>query len=161
MKIVVPYVRLNSKTATAVLEEFQPGDEIIWGDTSASDSAYFQLLLEHWRKGDTFVNLEQDKIPAPGALREIYECDHPWCTYPHLAHQGDWVAEQPTLGCTKFRADVMAGYPNLIEMAGRLDIGLGAYHWQRLDMLITAGLMWAVGNCHVHEFGQLEHEHVY
>lgn len=159
MKIVVPYVQLHPDTVAAVWAEFQPGDEIVWADTSASDAAYFQLLMEHWRQGQTFINLEQDKVPAPGALRELFDCESPWCTYPHLAHQGDWVAEQPTLGCTKFAAELMSKHPDLIERSGRLDIGCGPMHWQRLDMLVTAGLLWATGSCHVHEFGRLGHKH--
>ncbi len=112
-----------------------------------------------WAERETFVLLEQDKVPDQGALREIYSCPSPWCTYPHRAAQGDWVAELPTLGCTKFGAEVMAKHPGLIERAGRMEIGVGPKHWQRLDMLVTAGLMWAVGSCHVHEFGRLGHEH--
>lgn len=159
MKIVVPYVNLNPRTRAAVAREAGNGDTVIWADTSGSESAYYQLLMKLWAERETFVNLEQDKIPAPGALRAIFDCPEPWCTYPHYANQGEWVAEQPTLGCTKFAAELMIDWPDLIERSGRLNMGFGSGNWGRLDMAITAGLLWAVGSCHVHEFGLLDHDH--
>ena len=159
MKIVIPYVQLHPKTEAAVLAAADELDEIVWADVSDSDSAYFQLLQKHWLIGETFVNLEHDKVPVPGALREIYDCEFQWCSYPHYAAQGPWIAELPTLGCTKFGAGVMAKHPDLLERAGRLDVGLGGFHWQRLDMMISAGLLWALGSCHTHEAGRLDHHH--
>ena len=95
MKIVVPYTQLHPDTVAAVWDAFEPGDEIVWADVTGSDKAYFQILNEHWRQGQTFVNLEHDKVPAPGALRELHDCESPWCSYPHFAAQGPWVAELP------------------------------------------------------------------
>lgn len=160
MRVVVAYVRLHPATKAAVEASLQEGDEVVWADTSSSDSAYFGLLAEQWRRGSSFVILEQDKVPMPGALRELYDCPEPWCTYPHLMANGNEIPiTQPTLGCTKFAAELMTDWPDLIERAGRLDMGYGSHHWGRLDMAITAGLMWAVGSCHVHESGRLAHEH--
>lgn len=159
MKIVVPYVELNARTKAAVDDAIRDGDRVVYVDTSESPLAYYHLLLKCWAERETFINLEQDKIPAPGALRAIFDCPEPWCIYPHYANQGDWVAENPTLGCAKFAAELMQDWPDLIERSGRLDLGLGSGNWGRLDMAITAGLFWAVGSCHIHEFGLLEHDH--
>ena len=160
MKLVVAYVHLHPKTVEAVWDSVDELDDVRWCDTSSDESAYYRLLCDLWGEGETFVILEQDKIPDQRALRDLYDCDSPWCSYPHLMADGAEIPiTQPTLGCTKFGADVMAKWPDLVERSGRLNVGLGAQHWGRLDMAITAGLTWAVGSCHVHEFGRITHDH--
>ena len=160
MKLVIAYTRIHPKTVAAVFDSIDELDDVRWADVSASDSAYYELLRDLWAERETFVVLEQDKVPDQGALRDIYDCPQLWCTYPHLMANGDPIPlSQPTLGCSKFSADLMVRWPGLIERSGRLDMGYGGKHWGRLDMAVAAGLMWAVGPCHVHEFGRLAHEH--
>ena len=158
MKLVVAYLRLHPKTVAAVWDSVDELDDVIWADTSTSDTAYFELIAEHWRQGETFVVLEQDKIPDQGALRDLHDCPEPWCTYPvPMAHNGlpcDFVS----LSCTKFGSDLMARYPDLMERVGRLEMGYGPKHWDRLDMAM-AGRIHPRQKPHWHESGRVGHEH--
>lgn len=160
MRVVVAYCSLHPETKAAVEAALREGDEVVWADTSASDIAYYELLADQWREGKTFVLLEQDKLPKPGALRELYDCPEPWCTYPvPMAHNGQ-PASFVTLSCTKFAAELMLDWPDTIERAGQRDYGYGAKHWNRLDMAVAAVLNWRLGACHWHELGRVGHDHV-
>ena len=159
MKLVVAYCRLHPKTREAVLASVEDDDKIIWADTSRSDTAYFTLLSRHWRVGKTFVLLEQDKIPDEGALRELYECPQPWCSYPvPMAHNGE-PCDFVSLSCTKFGADLMARHPNLMERVGLMDMGYGLKHWNRLDMAMAGQIAGRGYVPHWHASGRIQHEH--
>lgn len=159
MKIVVPYCKLHPATVKAVWDAVDEREEIVWGDTSGSDTAYYELLARCWAERETFVVLEQDKIPAPGALRELHDCPEPWCTYPvPMAHNGQ-PCEFVSLSCTKFAAELMDDWPELMERVGLLEFGYGRKHWNRLDMAMALEVGRRIGNCHWHELGRVAHEH--
>lgn len=44
---------------------------------------YGYYLSDVWNKQETFIWLEHDIIPWPGAVRELRECKEPWCFYPY------------------------------------------------------------------------------
>ena len=158
MKLVVAYCHLHPKTVGAVFDSVDELDDLIWADTSHSDSAYYDLIADHWKQGETFVVLEQDKIPDTGALRELHDCPEPWCTYPvPMAHNGE-PCDFVSLSCTKFGADLMKRYPNLMERVGQIEMGRGLKHWDRLDMNI-AGQLFPRQAPHWHENGRIGHEH--
>lgn len=159
MKVVVAYNQLHPKTVAGAWDEFGVGDEIVWGDTSASETDYYELIAEHWRQGQTFVILEQDKIPMAGALRELHDCPRQWCTYPvPMAHNGQ-PCDFVSLSCTKFSADLMKKYPDLMGSVAALDMGYGRMHWNRLDMAMALEVGRRIGDCHWHEAGRVGHEH--
>jgi hypothetical protein len=159
MKVVVAYCQLHPKTVEAVWASADEMDEIVWADTSRSDDAYYDVLREHWSRGETFVVLEQDKVPAPFALRELHDCLEPWCTYPvPMAHNGlpcDFVS----LSCTKFGAELMAHWPNLMDRVGEMNMGFGPKHWNRLDMCMANQVHRKSGPCHWHPADMVGHEH--
>lgn len=159
MKLVVAYCKLLRATEEAVLASIDELDEVIWADTSSSDTAYFELLAEHWALGSTFVVLEQDKIPDGSALRELHDCPEGWCTYPFpMADGSPAFRDFPTLGCTKFSAEIMRSNPHLPERVGKLRaMGLLADP-KRLDMAIAVQLGRRV-KPHWHEDGRVDHRH--
>lgn len=161
MKLVVAYCNLLPETEEAVFSSIDELDEIDWGNTSYSDTAYFELIRKHWEVGETFVLLEQDKTPDQGALRELHNCPRDWCTYPvPMAHNGE-PAPFVSLSCTKFSADLMAAMPNLMEQAKRLQPGLGrpAGHWDRLDAAMSGVLEARGAKPHWHPAGRVGHKH--
>jgi hypothetical protein len=165
LKVVVAYCQLHPKTVEAVWASADEMDEIVWADTSSDDSSYFDLIVHHWALGETFVVLEQDKIPAAFALRELHDCPEPWCTYPvPMAHNGE-PCDFVSLSCTKFSGELIAGAPDLMERVARLDWGYGPKHWNRLDMSMALECAKALGrmrrtpDCHWHPAGLVGHEH--
>jgi hypothetical protein len=160
VKLVVAYCTLHPLTKAAVLDATTVGDKIHLADTSTSDTAYFELVSEHWRLGETFVVLEQDKIPDTGALRELHDCPHEWCTYPvPMAHNGQ-PCDFVSLSCTKFSSSLMARYPNLMERVGLMEMGRGLKHWDRLDMAMAGQIAGRGVEPHWHAAGRIRHEHL-
>ena len=107
--------------------------------------------------------LEQDKIPAPGLLQEMWDCDQKWCTTPVSMRGVEEASPYPSLSCTKFDGWLMRQYPQLMEDVGMLDLGGGEKEWSRLDLGIAALLQghWSLRpfTCHYHPGGRVEHLH--
>jgi hypothetical protein len=154
LRDVVPFVRLQPAVVAALERD---GIVAEFVDTSARDS-YWRLLADLWAEGGSFVVLEQDKVPSPGLLRELWDCSRPWCSTPVGMRGVDQPAPYPSLACTKFDASLMAADPFLLEKAGSLDLGFGERDWSRLDLAV-AGLLGSVAECHWHEGGRVEHRH--
>jgi hypothetical protein len=154
LRVVVPFVRLEPAVVAALERD---GIEAEFVDTAGLD-AYWRLLADLWAHGDSFVVLEQDKVPAAGLLRELWECPEPWCSTPVGMRGVEVAAPYPSLACTKFGASLMAADPWLLEDAGRLDLGFGERDWSRLDLAVS-GLLASVAECHWHEGGRVEHLH--
>lgn len=73
--------------------------------------AYHGLLKELWSKLEPFVIVEQDVLPWPGAIEELWQCSGDWCTYSYRMHGGIGIAH--ALGCAKLSARLMASLPNV------------------------------------------------
>lgn len=158
MKLVIAYIRLHPGTVQAVWDSVDELDDVRWCDTSSDDQSYFRLLEDQWAEGEGFVLLEQDKLPDQRALRDLYDCPEPWCTYPvPMAHNGQ-PCDFVSLSCTKFGAELLAACPDLMQRVGKLDMGFGPKHWNRLD-LAMAGQIGCTHRPHWHEAGRVGHEH--
>ena len=102
MKIYVPYTNLLQATQIALVEyDYIPVD--------LKDQAYSDFLRERWAEGESFINIEHDIVPWPGAIEEIAECPEPWCGYayhtgPSLDPHPYW---HPMLGCVKLGAELI------------------------------------------------------
>jgi len=83
MKIICPYTKLNQVTEFALRTEHRYDVEFV--NVSNSDYAYFNLVYKLWEEKETFVIIEHDIVPWPGALKKIYWCPRPLCIYlaPH------------------------------------------------------------------------------
>jgi hypothetical protein len=166
VKIVVAYCQLHPKTVAAVWDAVSEREEIVWGDTSGSDMAYYELLTRCWAEGETFVVLEQDKIPVPGALSELYNCSEPWCSFPVPMANTGTPCGFVSLSATKFGEVLIQGAPDLMERVAKLDMGYGPKHWNRLDMSMNMECARALGrmrrlpHVHWHADGMIGHEHI-
>jgi hypothetical protein len=161
MKLVIAYCQLHPKTLQAVWDSVDELDDVYWADTSKSDDAYFRVIEDHWAERESFVLLEQDKIPAPFALRDLYDCESPWCTYPvPMAHNGE-PCDFVSLSCTKFSAELINIAPDLMERVAKHNMGFGCKHWCRLDMAMALECARAIRKptAHWHPAGMVGHEH--
>lgn len=148
MNLLVPYVKLHPEVAKL---------DAVFVDTSGP-TAYWDLLAERWRQGKTFIVLEQDKVPEPGLLQQLWDCSRGWCSVSTPMRETIDSAPYPSLSCTKFGAALMARYPRLLEWVGELDLGYGKKEWSRLDLGISALLQTHWGPPHWHD-GVVEHLH--
>jgi len=67
-------------------------------ETLDADFAYDRLIRNLWRQGDPFVLVEHDILPWPGAILQLWECEHPWCGFEYMV-KGEL---RSYLGCVKF-----------------------------------------------------------
>jgi hypothetical protein len=153
MKVLVPYLRLHPATVAALhRDHVNP----VFVETIGHDG-YWDALASMWAQGESFIVLEQDKVPEPGLLQELWGCPEGWCAARAPIRGTTEPATYPSLSCTKFSAELIREYPSLIENVGELDLGFGLKEWSRLDLAI-AGLLSAVQEVHWHT-GVVEHLH--
>ncbi len=154
MKVLVPHVEFPVELHRLLEAE---GVNARYVSTHEPDG-YWRCLAEAWEEAESFIVLEGDKHPAPGALLELWVCPWSWCTYPVPMRESEEPAPYPSLACTKFDAELMARAPLLMQAAGEIDVGLGVREWSRLD-LVVQGLVHQLAEPHYHEAGRVEHRH--
>lgn len=142
MNIVCPFTEVAPETSGALA----PYD-VRYVEMDADD-AYTGLLLGLWAQGETFVLVEHDIVPWPGAIEDLWGCPQPWCGFPYPfmggMHNG--------LGCCKFGASLVVDHPSTI--ADTLTESNNVHprgHWCNLDDRITRQL---------HRRGVTKHPHL-
>ena len=103
--IYVPHTELSPATERALAAY-----EVIYVRLDGDDG-YPRFLGERWAAGETFVNVEHDVAPWPGAVDGLLDCPEPWCGYDY----GDACPTGPTalLGCVKLTAELMRATPTI------------------------------------------------
>lgn len=122
-------------------------------DVSGSQYDYWDLLVRLFRRGLPFVLVEQDMMPTPAQLEELWSCQEPWCGISYEVWQGDVVqfyGDLGALGCVKF------DLPSLAEDLATL----GPVTWSRLDGMVYGAARAKGLRPHVHP-GQVVHLHDY
>lgn len=126
MRVYCPYTEISPATRAALDASGYP-----WIEAEVTgDAGYWMLLASLWRQGEAFAIVEHDVVPAPGTLASFEACGHDWCSaaYPYLA--GTYAG----LGCTRFRAGIMARHPDLMDVVGGMSDGAhGPRHWCTID----------------------------
>lgn len=82
-----------------------------------SPYTYGETMHRYWQKGHTFINVEHDIVPYPGALQAIDECGYNFCGYDYpIGYAGVLgPGRGSALGCVKFGASLMRDYPDLSD----------------------------------------------
>lgn len=106
MKIFVPYTELQIATEIALI-----GYEYATVGMIASDD-YFKYFKQRWQEGESFINIEHDCVPWPGAIEAIMECPKLWCAYDYSlpCHRNRDIHDPTTfvpLGLTKISASMI------------------------------------------------------
>jgi hypothetical protein len=107
MLICVPYTRIVD--ATQVFTSFYEGQ--VKYVKLHDDWDYTRYFQERWDAGQTFINLEHDTVPWPGAPEVLWACEKPWCVFGYTMKVEEKTGS--SLGCTKFSAVFMAQLPNV------------------------------------------------
>ena len=154
MKVIVPHVEFRPDLCRLLEDE---GINPRFVSTHEHDG-YWECLSDAWAEGDTFIVLEGDKYPAPGALLELWECLRLWCVYPVPMRDTDAVSPYPSLACVKFDEDMITADPLLMDRVGEINVGFGEREWSRLDMAVAA-FAGNITDAHYHDAGRVEHRH--
>lgn len=129
MKILCPFVELEWPVEFMLRAEHP--DDVVWADCRGNDNAYFQAVREMWNSGETFVIVEQDILPWPGAVKKIYECPHKFCINwtPHWQSLSDRDSEPWTYahGLVKYGQDLIHEIPNWFNDYQE------SQHWSQFD----------------------------
>lgn len=127
MKIIVPHTEKLSEILIAVCQSLGFTPELRYMDRVNS---YHELLSELWHQKETFIIIEQDVLPVPDIIQEMWNCGHRWCGAQFLI-AGNYM-QQP-LGCSKFSAAMIEACPTMID-------DLPIKRWYSLDgQIYTAG----------------------
>lgn len=69
------------------------------------DDGYQCLMRELWERGEDVMIVEQDILPWPGAIEELFACECFWGAYTYRTNGGMGVYHM--LGCTKITKRLM------------------------------------------------------
>jgi hypothetical protein len=106
--LYIPYTRISEATEV-FLHTYGcvPGD-VRRIDVTDNPWGYTEHLAARWVEGNTFLNLEHDVVPWPGALQDLLACERPWCFFGYLPNM-DWGdCHAAPFGCVKFDASLIA-----------------------------------------------------
>lgn len=135
MRILVPFTTLRSETVDAILATGRPFET---ADVSASDEAYWHVLADLWRSGESFCIVEHDVVVNADTFDAFADCEHEWCAAPYPYFNGDY----PGLGCVRFSEALTRRHPNVMEDVAALSDGSHPpMHWCRLDQWVRNVLM--------------------
>jgi hypothetical protein len=148
MRILVGYTNLRPEVSEALdLYAVPAGHEPVYEDCRASNDRYFEALEHEWRAGADFAVVEHDVVIDERVMAGFQACPEPWCGYGYDIAVGYRVA----LGCTRFRAELMAAVPDLLERCmEETQSGVPAKAWYRLDVRIDEVLRRAGYTAHLH-----------
>ena len=104
----------------------------------AGSERYYEVLCHHWElcaeKGRDLVVIEHDVVIHKSTLWDFTDCTDLWCGNPLWmgnAHSAN------NLGCVRFRAALLAEWPDLVRKAGdRPCGGIEPRFWKRMDSRI-------------------------
>ena len=143
MRVIVPYTDLRKETKKALKQTGYKFETVFVGN---SDSDYFDLLSDLWRKGETFAIVEHDIVVHPTALAELEQCSSDWCAFPSYYFNSTHVG----LGCVKFGSTLIKAHPYAMDQVGTIsDNRHEVKHWCRLDAWLQQRVLPATKR-HVH-----------
>jgi hypothetical protein len=151
--IVVPYANAESESfvhkamkLNLLMQGLKPRMERL-DDTLDADFAYARLFRSLWQEERPFVLVEHDILPWPGALQQIWECEHPWCGFRYYI----FGELRSALGCVKFDPVRLGECPLPDELIP----------WSKIDMKVIRSLSERGERGHLHEpaVGHLNYGH--
>ena len=148
MRVVVPYYSEDSPEFIACkLNLISQGIDARYVNVSGDVYNYDKLFRELWNAGKTFIIVESDIIPWPGALQQLWECECIWGAYSYFV----FGQLRVQFGCTKFNPKEL----------GELPLSETAIHWSRLDweVISTLSKRWHAGHLHNPAVSHLNYAH--
>lgn len=106
VNIFLPYTKFYPATPISLIGfNYQPVK-------TEGEFGYSQYFKDRWAEGQTFINIEQDVVVWPGAIRALWQCPHDWCVHDfHLPnHQTRNLENEKVgvpIGCVKISAEAI------------------------------------------------------
>ena len=99
--------------------------------------SYWGLMRGLWEEGETFIVIEHDVLPWPGAIQELQNCSEDWCSFTYEMKNGYGIYH--AFGCTKFGKGLIEALPDAWMQ-------IEDHNWNRLDsqfckLALMAGLV--------------------
>lgn len=114
---------------------------------------YDKALKDVWGKGNLVV-VEQDIVPTPEMIMNLFGCNEDWCIYEYeiryMDDKNPAFTPQTGLGCTKFSLNA--------QRVAESEKWFGRGQWFNLDGRITGALVQAGYHPHVH--GKVKHNRI-
>lgn len=129
--VVAPYTAMHPQTAAA-LDEHAPGHvRIAVADEADPGWDYCALLERLWANTETFTLVEHDIVITADVLPAFEACPSWWCGFLYPVQ----VVILSALGCTRFRAELLAAEPDVMQKVAAIGgDGLPVRDWRRLDV---------------------------
>jgi hypothetical protein len=137
MKIICPYTTLTEGTEMVLKAEHR--NEVEFVDVSATQESYFWLMHRCWKEAQTFVVIEHDIVPWPGAIRAIHDCESILCAYQ--APIGTFNGEYSGLGLGVWKL----GKSLLEKFPDHLDDPTLTRLWHKVDGEMISRLVYDKG----------------
>jgi hypothetical protein len=131
VRLVVAYTTEGLQPETRALAESY-GARFESTDTP---TGYWDLLERLWSEQRGFVLLEEDVLPAPGLIDEMWACPREWCSVPYEGEQQ--ASLHASIALVKFSTQLLARVPDAMRRAIRLCP-------ERAWAVIDVGLAWRV-----------------
>lgn len=146
--VIVPYIRgqLREQTDHAVRAH---GGPFHFHQLTTGDATGYARAFEGWWSipADTMV-IEQDIVPEPGMIDDMFRCHQPWCVRPYHIGDGRFATG---LGMCKFSYILKQTFRTAGALAARNGTTAGRYlDWVALNESVERRLTrWGV-IAHVH-----------
>jgi hypothetical protein len=135
-RIVVPTTNLDCPAVNALSREGILFDAVLMED----DLHYSRLWTELWLGKETFINIEHDVAPWPGAIYAFMDCPGHWCSFMYPAAPHSLI---DALGCVRINESIIERYPDLhTKWEG--------VAWNRMDGVVMSNLLKLGYQSHVH-----------
>lgn len=139
MQVIIPAIDENCVASLALRKEGIEHDVVVMD----GDYDYGELLVELWQSGESFILLEHDVVPWPGAITQLAECPELWCSYEYPLAPNTL---RPALGCIKVSCIVINAYRNLPAR-----FGWAERIWSQMDGAVCPALESIAGKTHIHK----------
>lgn len=111
-QVFVPHTHVREGTYLYLLQQTEK-DDVVWVDVSEDRWAYTDHLQARWDEGKTFLNLEHDIVPWPGALEQLLLCESPWCFFGYRQNLDYTINGSAPFGLVKLEDRIIAGLPEV------------------------------------------------
>lgn len=90
--------------------------DAMWVYVGHDDHAYWRVLRDLWAYPEDLLVIEHDVVCRPDLIAAFDACPEPWCTakYDNMCHPECQEAWANQLGCTRFRAELIAATPDAL-----------------------------------------------
>jgi len=108
--VYVPHTHVREATRVFLAHQKHP---IHYVDVSGDRAAYAEYFQARWDERETFISLEHDIVPWPGAIEELVACREPWCFFGYDAGIDCAADRCAPFGLVKFDARLIAAVPDV------------------------------------------------